>query len=218
MAYAGAETTGASPPGMLQQVGIYLTAFPDLHENALFIIWIGGNDFLNGSADYDASVANINTALGMLAGKGAENILILNLPNLGATPGLLGTPGAAAATQLTQAFNAALAAAVDTFEGAYPDITVYELDIYTFFENIIADPDSYGFTNATEVSPNSVVANNFDNSAGYVFWDSIHPTTEAHAEVANEAYALLPSDADDDDNDGGKSGLGCFIGSVFSFN
>jgi phospholipase/lecithinase/hemolysin len=128
---------------------------------------------------------------------------------------MLGTAGAASATAITQAFNAALASAVDAFEAANPDIMVYELDIYTFLADISGNLAEYGFTNATEVSPNYAVADEFDNSAGYVFWDEIHPTTEAHEEIANQAYLLLPAEAENDDD---NNGLGCFIRSVFSYN
>jgi phospholipase/lecithinase/hemolysin len=215
-AYAGAETSGVDPvPGLVQQVGLYVGS-ATLPDNALFVIWIGANDFLgNPPADPATSVSNIAGALDALATFGVENILILNLPDLGSTPRMLGTAGAASATAITQAFNAALASAVDAFEAANPDIMVYELDIYTFLADISGNLAEYGFTNATEVSPNYAVADEFDNSAGYVFWDEIHPTTEAHEEIANQAYLLLPAEAENDDD---NNGLGCFIRSVFSYN
>lgn len=138
VAYGGAKTQGATPPGLVEQVTLY-TAGP-LPDDALFVIWIGANDFLDGGTDYATSVANIEDALEDLATFGAENILILNLPNLGAIPRMLGTGNEANATTLTQAFNTALAAAVDDFQADYPNITVYELDIYTFLQSVIADP------------------------------------------------------------------------------
>ena len=219
-AYAGAQTSGATPPGVVQQVAGY-TGAATLPDNALFVIWIGANDFLGGGTDYEASVDNIETALGALATYGAESILILNLPDLGATPRslALGDPAAAGATALTQAFNAELASAIDDFIVANPAITVYEMDIYSLFEDVVADPSLYGLTNATEVSPNYTVADVWDNSAGYVFWDDIHPTTETHEEIANEVYQLLPADEtdDDDDDDDDDDPFGCFIHTSLSY-
>jgi phospholipase/lecithinase/hemolysin len=215
-AFAGAKTQGASPPGVVEQVALYVSS-ATLPDNALFVVWIGANDFLGGSVDVNASVANIATALDALASFGAENILILNLPDLGSTPRMISIGGdtAAGATAISQAFNAALASEVDDFQADNPDITVYELNIYDFFANVIADPDAYGLTNVTEVSPNLAVADEFGNSAGYLFWDDIHPTTEAHEEVAEQAYLLLPAGADDDDDDDDSV---CFIRSLFIYN
>jgi hypothetical protein len=42
---------------------------------------------------------------------------------------------------------------------------------------------------------------------GYVFWDTIHPTTEAHEVLAERALAILEQSGDDDDNS-------CFINSL----
>ena len=219
-AFGGAQTSGNPPPGLVQQVTLFTGAAP-LPDNALFVIWIGANDFLGGGDAYEASVDNIETALDALALFGVENILILNLPNLGATPRMLavGDPDAAGATQLTQAFNAELASAIGDFIVDNPDIIVYEMDIYSLFEDVAADPTQYGLTNATDVSPNFAVADNFDNSAGYVFWDDIHPTTETHEGIALEVYQLLvpEDDEDDDDDDDDNNLFGCFINATFLY-
>ena len=93
------------------------------------------------------------------------------------------------------------------------------MDIYSLFEDVLADPNQYGFTNATEVSPNYTVPDNFDNSDGYVFWDDIHPTTETHEEIASQVYQLLVPAADNDDNDDDDDNnpLGCFINAIFLY-
>ena len=208
-AYGGATTDGTSPPGLIAQVSAY-TSSATLGAKTLFAIWIGANDFLNGSVDYQASAANIGAALDDLAAFGAEHILIVNLPDLGSTPRLLGTPGEDGARALSQAFNAALAAVIDAFQAANPDVTVYEFDIYSFLHATAADPGSYGFTNATEVCPAYYIADDFDNSAGYVFWDEIHPTTEAHEVIAEQVLAILPEESSD------GSDSSCFINSLFT--
>ena len=125
----------------------------------------------------------------------------------------------APATLYSQTFNDALADMLDDFWVNYPDVTVYELDTHAFFEDIAGNPAGYGFTNMTEPSPNYYVADNFDNSAGYFFWDRIHPTTEAHAELAEYAFDLLDPTVDDNDVAAGGSNddsSGCFIGTIIS--
>lgn len=207
-AYGGATTDGATPPGLISQVSAY-TGSATLEDNTLFAIWIGANDFLNGSDDYAASAANIGTALDALATFGAEHLLIINLPDLGSTPRYLGTADEDGARALSQGFNAALAAVIDAFQAANPEVIVYEFDVYTFLQAAANDPGSYGFTNATDVCPSYFIADNFDNSDGYVFWDDIHPTTEAHDVIADQILSIL----DEDDNGDGNS---CFISSLLA--
>ncbi len=209
-AFAGAQTGGDAPPGLISQVNMYV-ATETLPDNALFIIWIGANDFLNGSTDVQASIVNISTALGTLAAFGVENMLIVNLPDLGALPRVNRTANSFPSTVLSHIFKNALEDAIGAFKNANSDITVYEFDILSFLNEIIDDPASYGFTNVTDVSPNFAKDNIFDNSAGYAFWDDIHPTTQAHKAIANRAFELFSSDDDDGLLDG------CFIRSISSF-
>ncbi len=207
-AYGGATTDGSSPPGVQLQVSTYVasaTALPD----ALYIIWVGANDFLGvPPADFETSAANIGDALDELATFGANHIMVVDLPDLGAIPRNAGTNNAAVATALTTSFNAELAEVVAAFETANPSIRVYEFSAFDLFADVMANPDDYGIGNATGICPNFTVDDNFDNDGGYLFWDAIHPTTEAHEEIAQEAAQILP-DADGD-SDSGNS-LGCFI-------
>lgn len=218
-AYGGDESTD-----LLDQVDSYVLG--TLPANALFVVWIGANDLLDQVRTPSEIVANIETALEELASFGAESILVLNLPNLGALPVVISTGNSALidyANEISLEFSSALASMIDDFNSDHPTISIYELDVYSFFEDISEDPDTYGFTNVTQESPNFSVNNNFDNSAGYLFWDDIHPSTEGHAELAEKAYQLLnpgdDSDSDDDDDssdsDGNGAGSSCFIGQLF---
>ena len=206
-AYGGAETSGAVPPGLLEQVAAFVAA-GTLPADALFTIWIGGNDFLGGNTDYVGSADNVRMALDDLADFGAESILILNLPDLGAIPRNNGdAQTSAGATALSEGFNAELKSNVDAFQIDNPEVTVYYMDIYALFQDIVEDPGKYGLSNADSVCPNYLVADDFEND-GYLFWDDIHPTTEAHEEIAARVTELVTPDSDS----GGSSG--CFISSM----
>jgi phospholipase/lecithinase/hemolysin len=214
-AFGGATTDGGSPPGLISQVSAY-TGSATLEDNTLFAIWIGANDFLNGSVDYAKSATTVATALEALATFGAEHILILNLPDLGSTPRYLGTPEETGARELSQGFNAELAIIIDAFLVAHPEVVVYEFDVYAFMQAAAMqaaanNPGSYGFTNATQVCPSFKLADNFDNSGGYIFWDEIHPTTEAHEAIADQILPILT-----EDDNGGDGGGSCFINSLFA--
>ena len=227
-AYGGAQTSGNDPPGLVEQVALYTEPPAALPDNALFVIWIGANDFLGASEGVNInalvadSMENIDKALNDLATFGAENILVCNLPNLADTPLVINSDNdtfALGAALLTQSFNNALADTVAQFSADNPAITVYKLDIYDLFQDVIANPGDYGFTNVTESSLDYSEPGTWANGDGYVFWDDIHPTTEAHAEVAQYAYDLLTAPPDDDDTGGGGGGGGgCFIESVFISN
>ena len=92
--------------------------------------------------------------------KGAEHVLILNVPDITLTPrfkavlyGVTQQAGEATAGQLkaaiqgwAQAFNAKLA------ELAADESRVAIADFYTDFSNQTADPSSYGITNATDAA------------------------------------------------------------------
>ena len=187
-AIGGAQSGGFI--GLNVQVPAYIATADSPSPNALFIIWIGGNDFLNGDGNFQATVANINEAMEKLVEFGALHLLVLNLPDLGAIPATLGKPEAAQATAFSTNFNAELAVMLDNFRVEHPEIGVYEFDVFAFAMAVKNDPAAYGFINVTDPSPNFDVPNNFDG-AGYVFWDKRHPTTEMHALIADQVFADL---------------------------
>jgi len=213
-AIGGAQSGGFI--GLNVQIPAYVTtADSPPSSNTLFSIWIGGNDFLNGDGDFQTAVANINEAMEELVEFGAKHLLVLNLPDLGAIPATLGSPEAPQATAFSNDFNTALAEMIGNFKIDHPEIAVYEFDVYTFASAVKSDPTAYGFTNATDPSPNFEVADNFDG-AGYVFWDERHPTTSMHSLIADQVFTLLseqtqPPAMNDvvQGNDGG--GGSCFI-------
>lgn len=188
-AYGGAQTSGDVPPSLINQVNMFLAA-STIPSDALVTVWCGANDFLGGSTDYMASVGNIQTALGTLVAGGAKNILVLNLPDLGATPRNNGNQDLALkARLLTMNFNLALAATVNQFKQGYPSVNFYMMDIFGLLDEIIKNPANHGFKNVRDVNPN--FGTSFNNDGGYVFWDEIHPTTQAHEDIAIMAANTL---------------------------
>lgn len=189
----------ANMTGLNWQVNSFLAgAFPKttISSNDLFTIWAGGNDFLNLGTQTPAqaiasAVFNINLATQNLIDAGAKNILILNLPNLGATPLLNGNPQTAAGGQLlSQGFNAGLAYSLGLMEASNTDVNFYTLDIYSFMQDLLNNPSLYGFENVT-----GQLSKAGSTTDDYLFWDSIHPTTMAHAMIADKAFAAVPEPA-----------------------
>ena len=191
-AYGGA-TTCDTYPNLNWQVDQYIEKLDSspITDGTLFTLWAGGNDFLNlqpgdnaGEAIQNA-VLNMGLALIKLLEAGATDILVLNLPNLGATPRMNSTPASYAAGQyISYNYNNALASALSGFS-ATPSLNIYNLDIYGFMQGILANPGLYGFDNVTGML--SVQGATGD----YLFWDSIHPTTQAHEMIADFAQATV---------------------------
>jgi hypothetical protein len=70
----------------------------------------------------------------------------------------------------------------------FPKVKIAELDVYTAFNNILANPAQYGYTNVTD--PAQMLAANA-NPDPYLFWDEFHPTSHAHYDIAQLAKQSL---------------------------
>ncbi|QDT70155.1 Phosphatidylcholine-sterol acyltransferase precursor [Planctomycetes bacterium MalM25] len=209
-AYGGAETDG--PGGfeglflnsLVEQIDAYFDrldgAAPD--REALFVVWIGANDFLRGGQT-DASIpaAEVQTQLERLTSAGVTNLLGVNLPLLGLTPEYNTNPPAAnAISALASTYNDELAEVYDELEASYPGLALHRLDVETIFSELLGDAGTLGFVNTSQAGRDAS-GGSLDGAPGYVFWDGVHPTREAHALLGEAAIrAVLPTG--DFDRDG----------------
>jgi outer membrane lipase/esterase len=208
-AWLNVETAGALgvQPSVATQVASYLTASGGHADaDALYAVWGGANDLfsITDPATAPAVVGNAVTSeigiVGALQAAGAQYVMVATVPDLGLTPAYSGNPMTAGlGTQLSAGYNTAL------FDGlAAQGLQVIPLDAFHLLQEIVADPGTYGFTNATSpvcspagpgggsslfCSPASLVDPAGVN--GYVFADSVHPTTTAHAVVAQYAVSMI---------------------------
>lgn len=207
-AYGGAYTSG-SPLGQNfyvddfdDQVNDYLSVRSS-DADALYTVLIGANNFILGEqTNTSVPAAQVGNGLSALAGDGAANFLVLNLPWLGLTPAHNGTIAEANEwNQRSQDYNAALASELDAFELANPEVTVYRLDLAQLLIDLIADAANRGFTNTTDSAAPGLEAGlpGYDQSQivanpnEYLFWDNVHPTASVHRLLGYEALrAVLP--------------------------
>lgn len=171
-------------------------------SEALYIIFIGGNDIFDAvyALTYDPTggwsaivisqaIESVVTQIMTLKAAGAQKFVVLNAPDLGATPAIKLAdsrfspwPGAliAAATAYSQAYNAGLMA----YLGSVPGIKI--IDVYSVVNDIVTNPQNFGLINGTDacVMPEQppYVCKKPDD---YVFWDGIHPTKKVHAILAD---------------------------------
>ncbi len=192
-----------------QQVDTYLASGAQAGAHDLFSIWIGANDYFAVAAalqDPDAdlftlasqavalTIENISTSVVQLGeGAGAQQFALFNLPDLGATPLLNGSPETlAGGAQISALHNSALAgAAADLIDTYGYDITV--IDMQTLFTDTVRNPSKYGITNTTDacLTPTSLCSTDLDTQNGFLFWDSVHPTALGQAITAAFAVDTL---------------------------
>jgi phospholipase/lecithinase/hemolysin len=217
-AYGSGETGNASfdtsnpitdllgPTGQLAQFeATHATADP----NALYTIWIGANDLSDipasstpaqAATDIATIAANIDTAIGTLAGLGAKNFLIVTVPDLGKTPeAIAGGPLAVAtATALSSSLDSTLVGGsgpIPSLAGlaAADGLNLKVLNTFSLIDSIVANPGAYNLTDATDACyvPAAMPPTPCANPNQYLFWDALHPTAAGHAIVADAALTLV---------------------------
>jgi phospholipase/lecithinase/hemolysin len=174
-------------PGMDAQVADFLAAVADNAPSSdLYTFWGGANDIFDGLNPVTAA-NNIESEIEAVAADGGKDFLWLNLPPLGATPGLLaeGPPFSTAANLATSEFDAEWAVDINNLDSL--GIDVIGVNVASLFNNVAADPAAYGLTNVTGAC--DAIAGCNPNT--FLYWDAEHPTTEADSLVANLADADL---------------------------
>ena len=178
-------------PGLLDEVDAYLSSLNGGPANAdsLYVVWAGANDLFNLPSDPSAipdflmtAVQNVATAIVTLAQRGADTVLVPNLPNLGLTPRTLTDGTRDQATTLSTLFNTYLATTLESLEqNPLLSIDIISVDLFSLTTEVISTPAEFGFTNVTDPLLNQGVL----NDPGFFWWDEQHPTTEAHDLLAD---------------------------------
>ncbi|MBW4593867.1 MAG: SGNH/GDSL hydrolase family protein [Brasilonema angustatum HA4187-MV1] len=183
-------------PGVLKQVASFVGNNQKVDPNALYAVWGGGNDYLFGqNPNVNQTVSNLSNAVGALAQAGAKNILVFNLPDLGKIPLAVRTGNSSSLTTLTNIHNAALASALGQFSNI-PGVNIIPVDINSLFNRVIANPGEFGFKDVNtscvvyDIRSNQVLKT-CNNPNDYLFFDEVHPTTNAHKLVAETALAAI---------------------------
>jgi outer membrane lipase/esterase len=188
----GGALAAGGPHAVTAQVHEYLTGRGAGDPRALHAVWAGGNDLLAAGFAPDsraiavAAAAAVGDAVAALAAAGARALLVPNLPDIGMTPALrLAGPAAAAeARRVSEAYDRALAGALDRVEADHA-VPILRLDVGALAERVLADPDAAGFRNVSEPCQGR------PSCEGYLFWDMIHPTAQAHARLAAAAMEVI---------------------------
>ena len=188
-------------PGVLEQVSLFtqpfLTTNQQIDPNALYAVLGGGNDYLfGGNFNTEQTVQNLSTSINFLATAGAKNIILFNLPNLGATPLALATQQSQILTDLTIDHNNKLAESLSIFKSNNQEINLFDIDVFSLFSKIGNNPAEFGFSNVTTPCVVGDLTNilsvcDVGQQNEFLFFDSVHPTTNVHRLVADAAFLAL---------------------------
>jgi phospholipase/lecithinase/hemolysin len=184
---------GPDFPGLREEVQKLLADNPGgLDPDALYILWIGANDFFvhfatggDPAAMIGNGVGNTAAAIQQLAAAGARHILVPNVPDIGLTPFAVSSGAGPLVTQLAAAYNNVLAGAIANLGNA--GIPIVELDAFSTFEGMVQYARKIGFSNVTDAFLPAMAGDVSD----YLFWDDVHPTTRAHQVLAEVAKFRL---------------------------
>ncbi|MBD2436840.1 SGNH/GDSL hydrolase family protein [Nostoc sp. FACHB-110] len=192
-AYGGATTGNLSSsyvPSLLTQVQSFTQTHQKANQNALYVVWAGANDYLQGVNNSTYPVENVTTAIASLTNVGAKKILVGNLPDLGKLPATSTNNNAVQLSALTQTHNQSLRRSLKVLTQQHSDLEIVTLDAHKLYQEAINHPSAFGLSNVTSacLASSQAACSNPDK---FLFWDGIHPTTTAHQIIADTAFAAL---------------------------
>jgi phospholipase/lecithinase/hemolysin len=178
-------------PGLISQRGLYGAQVGFVDPNALYIINFGNNDVnaIQGTdadregltvAQYQAAyVGNMVGTVQLLSAFGAQNILILGVPNPTEIEGL----------QL----QALLDAQLDVVE---PDLTanLYRYSYFSFFTRLASDPTQFGLPANLDFTTPCLAAQTPGpgiDCTGYLSFDGIHVTSRVQQAIARDIAGFV---------------------------
>ena len=206
-AYGGATVgSGGDPaPSLSTQTRIYHDGFT-ADPNALYMINIGANDVLKlvptggtpvTGADAQTALANLASQIAQevsgLYSNGARHIVVADIPDVSITPAYNGAVDEATRRSLLAQYVQTVDTLLQQDLNALnlPAGTVVDFDLKGYTDAVAANPTAYDVTNTTQpltaVQPNSPDP----TGGGYLFFDKLHPTAQAHAQIASEVLAAL---------------------------
>ncbi len=191
-AYGGA-TTGSDGnslvPALLTQVQSFTQTHQRANSDALYVLWAGANDYLQGASSATTPVENMTKAIASLADMGAKKLLVANLPDLGHLPATRTSANSATLNALTRAHNQGLRRSLKVLSQQHTDLQIATLDANTLYREAITKPAKFGFTNVTSACVSG--SGTCGQPAQSLFWDSIHPTTAAHRILGEAAFEVI---------------------------
>ncbi|KAL5001723.1 GDSL lipase/esterase [Aspergillus recurvatus] len=158
-------------------------------EAALFTVWVGINDiyFLSQKTDPLKHIPSVLQSyfnlVDRLHGCGARDFVIFNVPPCDRSPQILTLepPDIQLYDTVTKEFNRQLLNAAGQWRLANPDSAMSTYDAWSFFTEVLDNPQEYGFVDSTCIGA----------SKGCVWWDDFHPVSALHRLLAADVGRFL---------------------------
>lgn len=188
--------SGVPAPGLRAQVELFAAAMEGAAPaSALYVIWVGADDYLFGTPRPQAVVGQIAAGVRDLHRIGARRFVVLDLPDLGNLPLSAGTPAAARLARAAEAHNQELAAAARELRATLPGIELRLVAVSELARSIDLRPEPGPAAGCLERFLRLAAAcRSLDDALFYsaggppaptpgFFWDELHPTTRAHRRI-----------------------------------
>lgn len=197
----GVFPTNRVLPGLLSQVEEFTTGNSIVNPHGLYIIEVGRLDyFLAGETDSVPVIDNLSSAITNLTTKGAKNILVANLLDLGKIPASSQSPSSSLLTNLTNLHNENLAVSLKALDATL-GANIMLLDFNSLVNDIINEPTQFGFLDVTNpclsspgfLIPPFTICSDPDS---FLYLDSQHTTVSAQILFADLAYQTLASNGE----------------------
>lgn len=216
-AFGGAGVSDDLEDGPLftlrKEVDSYMLAHQDRAEkDALFVVWIGSNNYLGVPDDAEQTVIDVTEGirrqLQRLIEAGAQHFMIVNIPDLSITPFAREAEVGDIVKTFSEQHNDRLLTIKTDLERQNPAVQFAYLDVNVTIKNIFENPESYGFSNVTDTCYDAMIDEEDDNPVirmvasvkasskrdaceGHLFFDPVHPAVGAHRLMAEKAKELI---------------------------
>ncbi len=207
-AYGGAQIRKSDErvPDLDDQTDIYdnYTADP----NALYLVTMGGND-VRELAPRGAPTPSATTAAARLSraadevqeevrelyAAGARHVLVTGVPDVGLLPDYNGATNEGELRALATTYSENLETLIQDRlsllivpEGGH----LFTYSLMQLADQVLADPSAYGFSDVTHARTQVQAGALEPVGSGFLFFDQVHPSAQAHALIAAGLLGALP--------------------------
>ncbi|KAK8934310.1 GDSL esterase/lipase [Platanthera zijinensis] len=184
-----------------------------------FIVALGSNDYINnfllpvyadswtynGETFTNYVVTSLEGQLRLLYSLGARKLTFFGLGPMGCIPLQRFTTSSGecqeSTNKLSRMFNKKSLNLIETLSRTLPNATFKFGDAYDVFQDLIDNPETYGFSNSNDpccriakIRPTltcTPLSSLCKDRSKYVFWDEYHPTDRANELIANAVLSKL---------------------------